>query len=206
MVYFEKSRSFVNRHGWTFPHEGKELAGLANSLHQRFRECELEARNRAADLLRDSQIHHEDKRVIAAKDDIVKYGKLREQCAVWTHEFERDPHREFSLGINDVSFFGIFQSHDDPPYDAATQRTGWKFSYKGSDLTSALREKVTELEAEKRAMEKDENSVEITEEIVENALLAEEFEKNPDKEVTLALGDVVYLNLAPLLKSERTEE
>lgn len=204
MVYFEKSRSFVNRHGWTFIHEGKELAGLANSLHRRFRECELEARNRAADLLRDPQIHHEDKRVIAAKDDIIKYGKLREQCAVWTYEFERNPDREFSLGINDVSFFGIFHPYDDTPYEAATQRTGWKFSYKGSDLTPALMQKVADLENEKRAMKVDEDKSEIEEEQAENSLLAEEFEKNPDKNVQLALGDVVYLDLAPLLK--RTEE
>jgi len=204
VVYFEKSRYFVNRHGFTFPHEGKELAGLADYLYIEFRDKELAARLIASDLLRDAQVHHEDRRVIAAKDDIVKYGKLREQCAVWAHEFERKPEREFSLGIADVWFFRIFGVEGDAaPYESTTNRNGWKFAYYGDALIEPLLAKCLEVKASMADM-KDEEKHEAEEEMQEVLLLAEEFKKNPDKEVNLALGDVVYFNLAPLLK--RTEE
>jgi hypothetical protein len=110
------------------------------------------------------------------------------------------------LGINDVAFFGISPVSDPAPYDATTNRTGWKFAYKGGELVAPFRVKIVELEEERLALKEGESEYEIQQEIIENSLLAEEFEKNPDKDVQLALGDVVYLNLAPLLKPERTEE
>jgi len=54
---------------------------------------------------------------------------------------------------------------------------------------------------ERSEAEKDDRAV-IDEEIVENSLLMEEFKRNPEKEVLFSLGDVVYLNLAPLLKAK----
>ena len=201
MVYFEKNRSYVNRHSLTFTHTGEELLAKTQLLHRQFREKELAARNLTADLLKDPQIHHEDKRVVAAKDDILEYGKNREQCAVWAHEFERTPEREFSLGIKDVAFFGLFPMNGPVPYDAAAKRGEWKFTYKGSDLSVPLLAKISSLVDERSEAEKDDRAV-IDEEIVENSLLMEEFKRNPEKEVLFSLGDVVYLNLAPLLKAK----
>lgn len=203
-VYFEKNRSFVNRHGWTFLHTGAVLEDRAVDLYEDYKSLETEARNLAADLLRDAQIHHEDKRVISAKNDIVKYGKLREQCAVWVHEFGRTPEREFSLGINDVSFFRIFGvGGEAEPCESVTQRNNWKFMYCGRDLIAPLMNKYVKIKGSMADMNAGEKH-EAKEEMEEILLLAEEFERNPDKEVNLALGDVVYLDLAPLLK--RTKE
>lgn len=212
-MYFEKSRSHITRHGWTFVHSGEELAPLALQLHDLHKDLEMHARDRAASLLKDPTIHHEDRKVVQAKDDIVTHGKLREQCAVWHYEFERTPSREFSLGANDISFFGIV-SVKEACYAGAAKRTEWKFTYKGSDLLQPLAQKLQAMKDEhsgivqlakrtvKNAFGETEAEDEYRQEIAENTILMEEFRSNPDKEVQLALGDVVYLNLAPLLKLE----
>ena len=205
-MYFEKNHSFVNRHGWTFIHTGEQLEPLALALHSQYTISEAEARDRAANLLRDSSIHHEDRRVILAKNDIVKFGKMREQCGVWAHEFARTPTREFKLGIGDVAFFGIFPIKNTP--DGASKRTDWKFTYKSNELFGPFRAKCIALKAERAGIFKSikqkvlgdpEEEADFRREIAENILLAEEMEKNPDDDIVLALGDVVYLGLAPLL-------
>jgi hypothetical protein len=216
-MYFEKSHSFVNRHGWTFTHTGEQLQPLAQQLHDLHKRREQEARDCAAELLRDARIHHEDKRVIQAKNDIVKHGKLREKCAVWVYEFGRTPTREFSLGIGDVYFFGLFPVVETPvPPHGASKRDDWKYTYKASELFRPFRAKCEALRAERKGVLKalkrtvapdTEEEQEFHQEVTENTLLAEEFEKNPDKDVILALGDIVYLGLAPLLdlSGEQTE-
>jgi hypothetical protein len=214
-MYFEKNRSYVNRHGWTFTHEGRELQVHAEALCASYASKEMAARNTAADLLRQPDVHHQDKRVVAAKDDFVKFGQLKEQCAVWAHEFARTPARAFSLGIDDVLFFGLFHKVVFdlcivvPTYGySAAKRGDWKFTYKGSELFGAFRAKCQQLEAERSALDPDDDAEEweeIQRELVENTLLAKEFEINPDKETVLALGDVVYLNLAPLLQKEEED-
>lgn len=138
-MYFEKSRSFVNRHGWTFGHTGAALEDRALALYEDHKRLETKARSLIASLLQDPRIHHEDQRVIDARNSIVKHGKLREQCAVWTHEFGRTPEREFSLGIEDVSFFRIFGVGSEPePHEASTQRNNWKFAYCCRELVEPL--------------------------------------------------------------------
>lgn len=207
-MYFEKNHSFVNRHAWTFSHTGEELRPLAQQLHDLHKRREQEARDRAAELLRDARIHHEDKRVIQAKNDIVTHGKLREKCAVWTYEFGRTPDRPFILGIGDVYFFGLFPIVETSVPPGASKRDEWKYTYKAQELFGPFRAKCEALKAERSGILKSlarkvlgdpEEEAEYHQEMAENTLLAEEFEKNPDKEVILALGDVVYLSLAPLL-------
>lgn len=208
-MYFEKSHSFVNRHGWTFAHTGEQLAPLAQALHSQYTVSEAEARERAASLLRNASVHHEDKRVVSAKNDIVKFGKLREQCAVWAHEFARTPEREFKLGINDVAFFGIFpETWKTTTPDGASKRTDWKFTYKAKDLIEPFLAKCEALKAaragilkslQRKVLGDPEEEAEYEREMAENQLLAKEFVKNPDDDVILALGDIVYLELSPLL-------
>jgi hypothetical protein len=194
-MFFEKSHSFVNRHGWTFTHTGEELCPLAANRFREFKEAELKARNIAAKLLQDPTVHHEDKKVLAAKDDIQKFGALAEKCAVWTHEFERTPEREFTLGVNDVLFFNGEQGAG-----ATSKRDSWQFSYNGRELAVITMDKMKELKT--LDPETKEEQAEIAEELAELFILNAEFNKNPKKEVNLGLGDVVYFDLAPLLRSD----
>lgn len=201
-MYFEKHHSFVNRHHWTFPISGANLLHAALELHGQFAEAETKARETAAKLLRDARVHHEDKRVIAAKNDIVKYGQLREKCAVWAYEFERTPDREFLLGVNDISFFN---SNECPL--GASNRNEWKFAYKAKDLVAAFRQKAQALKKELNGLKfrkETPEEVEARQEVLENNLLANAFEANPEKDINLSLGDVVYLGLAPLLNLDAT--
>lgn len=200
-MYFEKSRSFVSRHGWTFAHTGAALEDRALALYEDHKRLETKERSLIASLLQDPRIHHEDERVIDARNSILKHGKLREQCAVWAHEFGRTPEREFTLGIEDVSFFRIFGvGGEAEPHEASNSRHNWKFTYRCRELVEPLLEKHLEVKAYLKVEEKREAEGEMQEILI----LAEEFKKNQDRNIHLALGDVVYFNLAPLLK--RTEE
>lgn len=195
-MFFEKHHSFVNRHGWTFTHTGEELCPLAATRFQDFKEAEIKARNTAAKLLQDPTVHHEDKRVLAAKDEIQSNGALAEKCAVWAHEFERTPDREFTLGVNDVLFFNGEQAIR----TASSKRDSWQFTYTGKELAVITMTKMKELkETETESQEEEE---ELAEELAELFILNAEFNKNPKKEVQLGIGDVVYFGLASLLHSD----
>jgi len=203
-MYFEKHHSFVNRHGWTYNHTGEQLRPLAETLHERYARLELEARNLVGDLLKNPTVHHDDRRVREGRDQIKKYGQLREQCAVWAHEFGRDPSREFPLGISDVSFFCVFGGAWLECLVGATKRNDWKFAYPGEELINPLRTKCEALRLTLNNVKEDSDEwAEAQQELLECSLLIEEFSKNPYKEVLLGLGDVVYLSLAPLLNLEQ---
>jgi len=196
-MYFEKHRSFVNRHGWIFTYTGRELHHLATDRFHDFKETEIRARITAATLLQTATIHHEDKRVLAAKDDIQNYGALAEKCAVWAHEFERTPERKFALSINDVLFFNgkrIIRN-------TTIKRDSWQFSYTGEELAIIIMNKIDELNKLLPA-ETEKEREEIAEEIIELSTINDEFNKNPKIEVNLGIGDVVYFRLAPLLNSQ----
>ena len=194
-MYFEKHHSFVNRHGWIFTYTGGELNHLATDRFHDSKEAEIRARNAAATLLQNATIHHEDKRVLAAKDDIQNYGALAEKCAVWAHEFERTPERKFALSINDVLFFNGKRTIR----NTTIKRDSWQFSYTGEELAIITMNKINELRL--LTFETEKEREEIIEEIIELSTINGEFNKNPKIEVNLGIGDVVYFGLAPLLNS-----
>lgn len=60
-----------------------------------------------ADFMKDMSVSNNDSRVTDAKDQITNFGTLKEQCAVFKHEFARNPDKSYELGLGDVTFFGL---------------------------------------------------------------------------------------------------
>ena len=97
----------ANRTGWTYLYSGKELLGPATKLYAEFLTKETDARNRMADFMRDMSIANNDRRVEEVKREIVSFGTTKEQLSVFKHEFARNPEMVYSLGLGDVTFFGL---------------------------------------------------------------------------------------------------
>lgn len=96
-----------NRLEWKYTYKASELLASAKKLLTFHTNKELEARNKTADLLRDTFVNQNDPRFNELKRDISTHGTLKEQCQVFVHEFSRDPKREYSLGLGDVTFFEL---------------------------------------------------------------------------------------------------
>jgi hypothetical protein len=97
----------AGRTGWLYKYKGVELLPYAVKLYKEFRSKEEESRNRMADFMKDMNIANNDRRVEDTKREIVSFGTLKEQCAVFKHEFSRNPEKEYELGLGDVTFFGL---------------------------------------------------------------------------------------------------
>jgi hypothetical protein len=97
----------AGRTGWTYKYKGSELLPYAQKLYAEFRGKEAEARKRMADFMNDMNIAQSDRRVAETKNEIQSFGSLKEQCAVFKHEFARNPNQEYDLGLGDVTFFGL---------------------------------------------------------------------------------------------------
>ena len=92
---------------WEYTYKGRDLLAKAELLRERFAAKELEARNKTADLLRDVNVSQSDSRFTDLKREVATNGSLKEQCDVFVHQFRREPDREFSLGLGDVTFFEL---------------------------------------------------------------------------------------------------
>jgi hypothetical protein len=97
------------REGWRFSYKGKELLPLAQEKLTEHREGEAEARNAVVSLLMDMTVSRTDPRIKEWEQKIVFHGNLGEQCAVWVHQFQREPDREFLLALGDVVYFDIVE-------------------------------------------------------------------------------------------------
>lgn len=97
----------AGRTSWTYKYLGSELLPYAQKLYTLYRAQEEESRNRMAAFMKDMNIANNDRRVEDTKREIVSFGTLKEQCAVFKHEFARNPVQEYYLGLGDVTFFGI---------------------------------------------------------------------------------------------------
>lgn len=97
----------AGRTSWTYKYKGSELLPYAQKLHLKYRVCEEEARHRMSDFMKDMNVSQNDRRVAETKNEIQSFGTLKEQCAVFKHEFARNPDQEYELGLGDVTFFGI---------------------------------------------------------------------------------------------------
>ena len=95
------------REGWKYPYKGGDLLETAKQKHAEYLAAEKEARSVVANLIGDIQVSHDSKDMRDAKTAIEHNGNLREQCAVFIHEFERNPEREFNLSLGDVVFFNL---------------------------------------------------------------------------------------------------
>lgn len=92
---------------WEYEYSGSQLLPHAQELLHLHTTKEREAREKTADLLRDVTVSQNDTRFAELKREITSHGTLKEQCEVFVHEFERYPGRVFSLGLGDVTFFGL---------------------------------------------------------------------------------------------------
>lgn len=96
-----------SRDNWKYNYTGAELLPLAKKKFSTFFAAEAEARKRMSEYLMDMNMSQSDSKVTDAKNEIQNNGNLREQCAVFVHEFGRNPGREFILSLGDVTFFGL---------------------------------------------------------------------------------------------------
>ncbi len=103
----------AGRTTWLYKYSGAELLPYAVKLHAENLAREIESRNRMAEFMKDINIANNDRRVEDAKREIVTFGTLKEQCAVFKHEFGRNPTQVFELGLGDVTFFGMHLPSND---------------------------------------------------------------------------------------------
>lgn len=95
----------ARRTEWTYTYTGKELLVKAKMLLGRHTESEQAARNKTAEMLQDVSVNQNDSRFAELKGRITFHGTMKEQCAVFVHEFSRSLAREYELGLGDVTFF-----------------------------------------------------------------------------------------------------
>ena len=97
----------TNREGWKYNYFAKDLLPYAKAKYTQYLTLELAGRNKMAELMQDMNKSQSDPEVDRTKREIENNGKLREQCAVFVHEFSRIEDREYHLSLGDVTFFEI---------------------------------------------------------------------------------------------------
>src|SRR4051812_40066156 len=97
----------TNREGWRYSCAGGALLEFARAKLAYHTDQELAARRTVQARIADPTISRKDDELQKAEKAIDEHGNLREQCAVFVHEFARTPDREFQLSLGDVVFFGI---------------------------------------------------------------------------------------------------
>lgn len=95
----------MSREGWKFTYKGSHLLPFAKDRYTEYKKLELEKRNEMAELLKDE--NQSISRMEGLNKKVEELGRLSELCAVFQHEFNRTPDREFHLAIGDVVFFGL---------------------------------------------------------------------------------------------------
>lgn len=95
------------RETWKYIYKGSELLPHAERKFKEFLAKEVEARRQMAAYMVDMKVSQSSDEVSKCKNAIEQNGNLREQCAVYVHEFRRTPDRDFLLSLGDVTFFWI---------------------------------------------------------------------------------------------------
>ena len=111
---YHEHGSFTSRSNWKYTYTGKDLLDSATNKFVEFREKERVARSKIAELMQNMKVSTKDEEIAQLKRDVEKFGKLREECAVFVHEFHRLPEREFHLSLGDVVFFDLAELAVDP--------------------------------------------------------------------------------------------
>lgn len=97
----------TNRESWNFTYTGKELKPFAERRREEFKEKEEKFRTRITALLGDTSVKSTNIDIEQCKNEIENNAELREKCEIWIYEFGRNPDREYSLKLGDVSFFDL---------------------------------------------------------------------------------------------------
>jgi len=103
----------VNRQTWKFTYKGQDLIEAAQKKLVFFRQKEMEARAEASRLMQDATVSHDSDEVQKCRTQVATNGDNAEQCAVFVHEFQRTPEREFHLSLGDVVFFDLAKDEPD---------------------------------------------------------------------------------------------
>lgn len=104
-MYWDERQT--EREKWKFHYKGSELLQAALKKRNAARQAETVSREQMAVFMRDRKISMDSDDVKKCKAEIDKSATLAEQCGVYVHEFTRNGDREYTLGIGDVTFFGL---------------------------------------------------------------------------------------------------
>ena len=97
----------TSRSGWRYTYKGAEMLSFTKTKLAIACSQEKEARELVIRLTRDPNTNPADQKVEEAKRTVVKSATLVEELMVFTHEFARNPERDYSLSMGDVVFFGL---------------------------------------------------------------------------------------------------
>ncbi len=100
-------RLIGKRQEWVYKYKGTDLLPHAQRRLAEYLAQETAARKKMSVLIQDPSVFHNNTSVQQVKQDIERFGGLREQFQVYCHEFTRNPTAEFSLLLGDVIFFGL---------------------------------------------------------------------------------------------------
>ena len=106
-MYLDHDRG--NREGWKFTYTGSQLLEPAKKKYAEFFQKEKEARKEASKLNGDMEVDFNDESLSKAKKRVENCGPEKEKCAVWVHEFSRNPDRDYHLVLSDVVYFGLVE-------------------------------------------------------------------------------------------------
>jgi len=104
-TYMDRFNS--KRDAWNFTYTGKDLVDVCKAKWQEMYRREKKARQDASSLMSNMEITRNDQRVVEAETEISRCGSAREQLEIFIMEFSRNPTREYTLGIGDVSYFDL---------------------------------------------------------------------------------------------------
>lgn len=99
--------SSVSREQWLYTYSGRELLPHAEDQYKAYLRQEMAARKKMSAMIADVKVNQRDPELDQTKREIESKSKIREQCAVYIHQFKREPDRAFELSLGDVTFFGI---------------------------------------------------------------------------------------------------
>jgi hypothetical protein len=96
-----------NRDAWKYTYAGYDLKLHADKLVEYYTKMESKYRDLMSRLMQDRSVSTSSKRVEDCKRLIAEAGTQHEKCVVYSHEFGRNPNRDFQLSLADVVYFGI---------------------------------------------------------------------------------------------------
>jgi hypothetical protein len=97
----------TRRDEWGYEYTGEELLPFAEKQYAEYLRLEMKARKKMSAMIADVKVNQRDPEIEQTKREIESKSKIREQCAVFVHQFSREKQRKFTLSLGDVTFFGI---------------------------------------------------------------------------------------------------
>ncbi len=96
-----------HRKEWKFTYQGHQLLSAAKTKFEEVKSKLEDAQTRLQKAVAESGRLHKDPVVSQVEDEVERLGPRMEELAVFVHEFQRNPEREYHLSISDVTFFDL---------------------------------------------------------------------------------------------------